>query len=212
MRRANARAWAGRRTTRTLNSSSGVCFGLLAALLEVGFAVGLQEHGLALGVPPERDRVHPELFLDGSLQRVVVGLQRAGRRVTARRGVLVQERVDPLGENRQLFLLAGHADQARRVPCLQEKGALAGRSDGASDEPLGALELEDRHTATLTDGSRRTAVCALGTAVSDRVVRARTAAHDGVGGRLRCRGDAAQVAADVVGAQHEGASVCVTHD
>ncbi len=50
---------------------------------------------------------------------------------------LVEQLLDPLGEDRDLLLLEGHASYLSAAAGLQEEGPLTGRADGACDEPLG---------------------------------------------------------------------------
>ena len=84
----------------------------------------------------------PELLVDGLLERLVVGV--AGRQRGAGAGDdLVEQLLEPVGEDDDLLLLQRHGHDARAVDGLQVEGAFAGRADGAGDESAGAVEEEE---------------------------------------------------------------------
>ena len=53
----------------------------------------------------------------------------------------VEEGVELLGEDRDLGLLEGDADDVATLPGLQEEGPVAGLADGAGDEPVGVSKV-----------------------------------------------------------------------
>ena len=105
---------------------------------------------------------------------------------------LVEQLVDPLGERGDLLLLQRHGRDPLARPGLQEERALAGLADGAGDEPVRRVVVEDlRHwRRPYRDCTRCPACCVLRPAnLATR--QSGSAADGGVAGARRapaCRG------------------------
>ena len=156
-RRAKARACGGVRTTLSRlvlsgrpgsssqgtppSSPSGLSGGGLGVVVEA-----LDDDPARLAVPREGDRHDPELDLDGCVERKVVAICRG--RLLARGAArhLVEDVVDPVGEDGHLLLLERDRRDRPALAGLEKEDPLTGRPDGARDESLGGVELEDRHT------------------------------------------------------------------
>ena len=114
----------------------------------VGDREQLDDHPTLVAVPAQGDRADPELLDDRLVERLLVAdADRGDRRdrgvSTAAAQRLVEEQVDPLGEDRHLLLLQRHAGDPAALAGLEEEGPLSGLADRAGDEPVRLLEVVD---------------------------------------------------------------------
>lgn len=111
-----------------------------------GVVEALDDDRARSAVPGEGDRHDPELILDWSVEWKVVAVCRG--RLFARGAArhLVEDVVDPVGEDGHLLLLERDRRDRSALAGLEKEDPLTGRPDGARDETLGGVELEDRHS------------------------------------------------------------------
>ncbi len=147
---------AGETNTKAIRADNGI--GLELGQLEIFVrrtlgpidfdnSVGLDDHQFGIAIPAERHASDSELLGDRRLQRREVFAaerSRRGNRCLTDRSThdLVEEALDPFGENSHLLLLQGDAHDALTVSRLEVELTFAGLADRAGDESLGLLEVE----------------------------------------------------------------------
>lgn len=132
------------------HGDGGIVLADLGLLLGLGDLLRLDDDLLVVGVPRERHRADLELLLDGLVERAVV--DEFGRGDGGHRGLaaaapqhLVQELLQPFGQQRDLELLQADAGDAAAGARLQVERSVAWPSDGAGDETLRQVVGDDGH-------------------------------------------------------------------